>query len=82
MQVELSLRALNDLRSMRSYLVARSPAGAEAVRRALDLGFAQRDEIVVSTKGGYIPLEGEPPASRELYQQYQNRLKAVNVGYC
>ena len=28
---------------------------------------ARRDEIIVCTKGGYIPLDGTPPASREAY---------------
>ena len=28
---------------------------------------ARRDEIIVCTKGGYIPLDGAPPASREEY---------------
>jgi len=28
---------------------------------------ASRDEIIVCTKGGYIPLDGMPPASREDY---------------
>jgi aryl-alcohol dehydrogenase-like predicted oxidoreductase len=28
---------------------------------------ARRDEILVCTKGGYIPLDGTPPASREEY---------------
>ena len=28
---------------------------------------ASRDEIIVCTKGGYIPLEGTPPASRDEY---------------
>jgi hypothetical protein len=27
----------------------------------------RRDEVVVCTKGGYIPLDGTPPASREDY---------------
>jgi aryl-alcohol dehydrogenase-like predicted oxidoreductase len=45
-------------------------AAGRAIRRAVDLGFAHRDEIVVSTKGGYIPLEGSPPASRALYDEY------------
>ena len=30
-------------------------------------GIARRDEIIVCTKGGYIPLDGTPPASREEY---------------
>ena len=28
-------------------------------------GLASRDEIVVSTKGGYIPFDGKPPRSRQ-----------------
>ena len=28
---------------------------------------ARRDEVIVCTKGGYIPLEGTPPASRDEY---------------
>jgi aryl-alcohol dehydrogenase-like predicted oxidoreductase len=30
-------------------------------------GTTRRDEIIVCTKGGYIPLDGSPPASREEY---------------
>jgi aryl-alcohol dehydrogenase-like predicted oxidoreductase len=45
-------------------------AAGRAIRRAIDRGYATRDEIVVSTKGGYIPLEGSPPESRALYEAY------------
>jgi aryl-alcohol dehydrogenase-like predicted oxidoreductase len=31
-------------------------------------GLATREELLVCTKGGYIPLDGEVPASREAYQ--------------
>ena len=31
-------------------------------------GVATREELVVCTKGGYIPLDGEVPASKEEYQ--------------
>ncbi|MGH7720424.1 MAG: aldo/keto reductase [Gemmatimonadaceae bacterium] len=44
-------------------------AVAEAVRRKI----ARRDEIVICTKGGYIPLDGTQPATREQYQSYLNR---------
>ena len=41
------------------------------VGRALAALFAERvarrDEVIVCTKGGYIPLDGTPPASREEY---------------
>ena len=36
-------------------------------------GTVQRDEIIVCTKAGYVPLDGEPPASREAYQEYLQR---------
>lgn len=33
-------------------------------------GTIKRDEVVICTKAGYLPLDGDPPASREAYQQY------------
>ena len=36
-------------------------------------GALSRDEIVVCTKAGYVPLDGDPPASREAYQSYLKR---------
>ncbi len=36
-------------------------------------GVTRRDEIVVCTKGGYIPLDGSPPASREEYSAFIDR---------
>ena len=45
-------------------------AVGRALRKALNSGFASRSDIVVCTKGGYIPLEGEPPASRDEYKAY------------
>jgi aryl-alcohol dehydrogenase-like predicted oxidoreductase len=30
----------------------------------------RRDEVVICTKGGYVPLDGNPPASREDYVSY------------
>ncbi|MEO8561596.1 MAG: aldo/keto reductase [bacterium] len=45
-----------------------------AVGRALEeivaSGEARRDEIVVCTKGGYVALDGAPPASREMYEAW------------
>ena len=45
-------------------------AVGEAIRKTVEVGFARRDEIVVATKGGFIPLEGSPPESRALYERY------------
>ena len=44
-----------------------------AVQRALAAGDAEREALVVCTKGGYVPLEGTPPASREEYRAYLQR---------
>jgi aryl-alcohol dehydrogenase-like predicted oxidoreductase len=33
-------------------------------------GATRRDELVVCTKGGYVALDGEPPASREQYDEW------------
>jgi aryl-alcohol dehydrogenase-like predicted oxidoreductase len=64
-------RGLNLIDTAINYRCQRSErAAGRAIHQAIDLGFATRDEIVVSTKGGYIPLESMPPASRELYDQY------------
>ena len=35
-----------------------------------DDGTIRRDEVVICTKGGYVPLDGNPPTSREEYEQY------------
>jgi aryl-alcohol dehydrogenase-like predicted oxidoreductase len=33
-------------------------------------GAIRRDEVVLCTKAGYVPLDGSPPASREEYERY------------
>ena len=43
------------------------------LRELFAAGTVSRDEVVVCTKGGYIPLDGEPPASREAYQEMVQR---------
>ncbi|HZK77741.1 MAG TPA: aldo/keto reductase [Gemmatimonadaceae bacterium] len=45
-------------------------AVGQALRRALKSGSASRSDIVICTKGGYIPLDGAPPASRDEYKAY------------
>jgi aryl-alcohol dehydrogenase-like predicted oxidoreductase len=67
-------RGLNLVDTAVNYRCQRSErAAGRAIRQAIDSGFARRDEIVVSTKGGYIPLDGSPPISRELYAAYLAR---------
>jgi aryl-alcohol dehydrogenase-like predicted oxidoreductase len=44
-----------------------------ALSAALENGSVARDEVVICTKGGYIPLDGVAPATREEYQEYLAR---------
>lgn len=45
-------------------------AVGRAVREALESQSASRSEVVVCTKAGYVPLEREPPATRDEYKAY------------
>lgn len=36
-------------------------------------GVIRRDEVVLCTKAGYVPLDHTPPASREAYEEYLRR---------
>lgn len=45
-------------------------AVGRALRGAVDTGVARREEIVLCTKGGYIPLDGQAPAGRAEYDAY------------
>ena len=40
---------------------------------AVAAGAVRRDEVVVCTKGGYLPLDGAPPPSRGDYLEYVER---------
>ncbi|HVX40459.1 MAG TPA: aldo/keto reductase [Gemmatimonadaceae bacterium] len=44
-----------------------------AIQRAIATGAAARDELVLCSKGGYIPLDGTPPESRDAYREYVRR---------
>ena len=44
-----------------------------ALREAIASGAVARDAVVVCTKAGYVPLDGDPPASRDDYQAYLKR---------
>ncbi|MDQ3673999.1 MAG: aldo/keto reductase [Gemmatimonadota bacterium] len=41
-----------------------------ALRSAIERGTVSRDEVVVCTKGGYIPLDRTPPATKEGYRGF------------
>ena len=44
-----------------------------ALQRTFAAGDATREELVICTKGGYVPLDRTPPATREEYQAYLKR---------
>jgi aryl-alcohol dehydrogenase-like predicted oxidoreductase len=44
-----------------------------AIVEAIAAGEVRRDEMVVCTKGGYVALDGQPPASRVEYDEWIER---------
>ena len=64
-------RGINLVDTAINYRCQRSErAVGRAIKRIVDDGVARRDELVIATKGGYIPLDGEPPATRDLYDSF------------
>jgi aryl-alcohol dehydrogenase-like predicted oxidoreductase len=69
--VEGVRRGINLIDTAINYRCQRSErAVGKALRTIIDEGIATRDELVICTKGGYVPLEGAPPASRDEYDTY------------
>ena len=64
-------RGVNLLDTAINYRCQRSErAIGTALRNAFAKGFIARDEIVVCTKGGYVPLDRIPPATKEGYRGF------------
>ena len=64
-------RGLNLLDTAINYRCQRSErAVGRALSGAIASQTAARDEVMVCTKGGYVPLEGSPPGSRDEYDGY------------
>jgi aryl-alcohol dehydrogenase-like predicted oxidoreductase len=64
-------RGVNLLDTAINYRCQRSErAIGQAVRTSVATGAIKRDEVVVCTKGGYIPLERIPPATKEGYRGF------------
>jgi aryl-alcohol dehydrogenase-like predicted oxidoreductase len=67
-------RGVNVIDTAINYRAQRSEQNVcVALHHLLTTGVATRDELVVCSKGGYIPLAGTPPATRDEYQQYVRR---------
>jgi aryl-alcohol dehydrogenase-like predicted oxidoreductase len=64
-------KGVNILDTAINYRCQRSErAIGEALRAMISSGDITREEVVVCTKGGYIPLERTPPATREGYRGF------------
>lgn len=64
-------KGVNILDTAINYRCQRSErAIGEALRSMLSSGDIAREEVVVCTKGGYIPLERTPPATKEGYRGF------------
>ena len=61
---------LNVIDTAVNYRFQRSERSVGAALAALSAEGFGRDEIVLSTKGGYVPFDGGPPASREDLVRY------------
>ena len=67
-------RGINIIDSSVNYRCQRSERTVGLVLRdAITAGVVKRDEVIVCTKGGYIPLDSSAPASRDEYLAYLQR---------
>jgi len=67
-------RGINLIDTAINYRGQRSErAIGSAIQAVISSGEATRDELIVCSKGGYIPLDREAPATREEYQAYVKR---------
>ena len=70
--VRAAIRAgVNLIDTASNYRCQRSErAVGRAVEELIASGEGRRDELVICTKGGYVALDGAPPASREEYDAW------------
>jgi aryl-alcohol dehydrogenase-like predicted oxidoreductase len=67
-------RGINLVDTAINYRCQRSErAVGAALSGAIAEGVVRRNEVVLCTKGGYVPLEGTPPATRAEYREYLER---------
>jgi aryl-alcohol dehydrogenase-like predicted oxidoreductase len=65
------LGGINLIDTASNYRCQRSERSVgRALEEMIASGEARRDELVVCTKGGYVALDGTPPASREAYDTW------------
>jgi len=69
--LEALRRGVNLLDTAINYRCQRSERSiGNALRTAIERGSVRRDEVIVCTKGGYIPLDRTPPATKEGYRGF------------
>ena len=69
--VEALTSVVNLVDTAINYLCQRSERSmGAALKSAIERGTVSRDEVVVCTKGGYIPLDRTPPATKEGYRGF------------
>ena len=62
---------INVIDTASNYRCQRSErAVGQSVVEAIAAGEVRRDELLICSKGGYVALDGEPPASRDIYVQW------------
>lgn len=67
-------RGINVIDSSINYRCQRSERTiGNVLREAISAGVVARDEVVICTKGGYIPLDSSAPPSRDDYLAYLQR---------
>jgi aryl-alcohol dehydrogenase-like predicted oxidoreductase len=65
---------INVLDTAINYRCQRSErAIGRAIADAIEDGDVTREELIICTKAGYIPLDGAPPPTREAYREYVQR---------
>ena len=67
-------RGINVIDSSINYRCQRSErVVGNTLRAAIADGVVKRDEVIICTKGGYVPLDGAPPRTRDDYLAYLQR---------
>lgn len=73
---------INHIDSAINYRFQRSErAVGEALRRVFAAGVVDRSEIVIATKGGYVPYDGEAPSGPGAAREYVSR-EFLSPGVC
>ena len=67
-------RGINVIDSSINYRCQRSErVVGDTLRAAIADGVVKRDEVIICTKGGYVPLDAAPPRTRDDYLAYLQR---------